>query len=243
MTMKFILILLYIFCSSSLYCQISAEYLLDTTNEDKTSFKIQIKYDKKENIIVPPINLKSHKILSKANLLNVESLASNKDQDSLIYSYQINTKAFKQKIPKLTIKYIKDNKERYLEIASFQLPKIKQKDNKILVGLMVIILIILVTLFTRKKTAKKEVKQKVDLKTLWQSGKIVEFLKQSIQDDSFAMDKKILQEYLEQVTYANQALTVKQKLQIDKNFKDKNIKIKTKQKEQEDDFLASVLED
>ncbi len=57
------------------------------------------------------------------------------------------------------------------------------------------------------------------------------------------MDKKTLQEYYEQVKYAGVELNSRQKSLIDKSFKNKKNQIQNVQKKQEDEFLASVLED
>ena len=57
------------------------------------------------------------------------------------------------------------------------------------------------------------------------------------------MEKSLLQEYYDQISFAGISLTNKQKSQIDKLFINNQVQNQCKEKEQEDQFLASVLED
>ncbi|MCO4783563.1 MAG: hypothetical protein KC646_14650 [Candidatus Cloacimonetes bacterium] len=243
--MKLIYIFTYIVLSSQLYSQISGEYLLGLLDEKMITFDLLIRHDKSKNIIVPPINLKGHSILKNAKFLKMESLASSKDssEDSYVYRYEISLKEIDNRLPKLSVKYLEDQKEKYFEISPLALSVPKASEfNWLPVGGALLLIACVLPFFVKKRVAKS-IDVKIDLQELWRTNQYELFLKSALENQDFAMDKALLQEYYDQVKYAGIELNSRQKAQIEKNFKDKKTQIKTVEKEREDQFLASVLED
>lgn len=243
--MKLIFIFLYIVLLTQSHSQILGKYSLVSIDSDKVSFKIEVSFEKKLQLIIPPLNFKTNKVLKDAKLVKMQAIAQDTDSlmESFSYQYEIARDKLNNVLPRSDIKYLEKNVEKFFVLETFRLPIEKKNDSRLawLVGIVSIILFILV--FFKKDKPKVAKIEKVDLQALWQTGKQEDFLRNALSDQTFSMDKKLLQDYYEQVKYAGVDLNSKQKSLIDKSFKNKKSQIKNVQKEQEDQFLASVLED
>ncbi|MCJ8347842.1 hypothetical protein MJH12_20085 [bacterium] len=170
-------ILLTMSFSHMTYSQISGHYVLNKQENETIQFDIEIRYESAKNIIVPPISFKSHKVLYRAKLLGVHSLAQNSKSfhQVLSYSYLLNQIQGLTEIPKFTIRYLLDSKEKYFEIKAFSLKEAKPESNQFWFILLPLLLALFAVFILKKKNKSQEKSLKVDLKTLWQSGKTTEF--------------------------------------------------------------------
>lgn len=245
MYMKLIFIFLYIVLSSHLYSQISGEYFLESVNEKKVIFNIKITFDKKSDLVVPPINFKTNKVLKEAKLVKMQSLAQDGESliETYVYSYEIDRKKLKDDLPSSTITYLVSNVQKSLILKGVKLPVQQKNDDKWIWVVCALFIVMILFLYFQRNTNETDTEQEVDLQTLWETNQVEKFLQNAIDDERFAIDKKMIQEYYDQVKYAGVELNSRQKSQIEKNFKEKKNQIKNVQKEQEDQFLASVLED